>query len=79
MLTINLAQARARLSELLDKVEAGEDVVITRRGRAVAQILPVLHPKQPLPFEELAAFRATMKRRRRPSAKLLRHLRDGEL
>ena len=33
MVTVNLAQAKATLSELLDKVEAGEDVVITRRGR----------------------------------------------
>ncbi len=79
MVTVNLAQAKAHLSELLDKVEAGEDVVITRRGRAVAHILPALHPKQPLPFEELAAFRATMKRPLRSSAKLLRELRDERL
>ena len=36
METLSLAQAKARLSEVLDRVEAGEDVVITRRGRAVA-------------------------------------------
>ncbi len=76
MVTVNLAQAKAHLSELLDKVEAGEDVVITRRGRAVAHILPASHPKQPLALEELAAFRATMRRLRRPSAKLLREVRD---
>jgi prevent-host-death family protein len=79
MVTVNLAQAKATLSELLDKVEAGEDVVITRRGRAVAHILPALQPKQPLPFEEQASFRATMKRRHRSSAKLLRELRDEGL
>jgi len=33
MVIVNLAQAKARLSELLDKVEGGEDVVITRHGR----------------------------------------------
>ncbi|MCY4182996.1 MAG: type II toxin-antitoxin system prevent-host-death family antitoxin [Gammaproteobacteria bacterium] len=38
MLTVNLARAKACLSELLDKVEAGEEVVITRRGRAVARL-----------------------------------------
>ena len=36
VVTVNLAQAKARLSELLDKVENGEAVVITRRGRPVA-------------------------------------------
>jgi prevent-host-death family protein len=34
MVRINLARAKAQLSDLLDKVEAGEDVVITRRGRS---------------------------------------------
>ena len=29
MLTVNLAHAKAHLSELLDKVEAGEEVIIT--------------------------------------------------
>ena len=45
MVTVNLAQAKARLSELLDKVEAGQEVVITRRGKAVAVVRrPTLTP-----------------------------------
>jgi prevent-host-death family protein len=44
MVTVNLAQAKAHLSELLDKVEAGEEVVITRHGRAVAHIRPAERP-----------------------------------
>jgi antitoxin (DNA-binding transcriptional repressor) of toxin-antitoxin stability system len=64
------------LSELLDKVQAGEEVVITRRGHPVAHILPALRPRKPLPLQELAAFRATMPRLRRPSAELLREARD---
>ncbi|MCE2481449.1 MAG: type II toxin-antitoxin system prevent-host-death family antitoxin [Alphaproteobacteria bacterium] len=32
MVTVNLAQAKAGLSELLDKVEAGQEVAITRRA-----------------------------------------------
>jgi len=76
MVTVNLVQAKARLSELLDKVEAGEDVIITRHGRAVAHIHPVWRPKHPLMLDDLAAFRATMARLRRPSAELLREARD---
>lgn len=79
MVTVNLAQAKARLSELLDKVEAGEEVVITRRGRAVAHISPAARPKKPLRLSELADFRAAMPRLRRTSAELLREARDEGL
>jgi prevent-host-death family protein len=76
MVTVNLAHAKAHLSALLDKVEAGEEVVVTRHGRAVARMLPAVRPKQPLPLEELAAFRATMTPMLRSSADILRALRD---
>ncbi|MCY4427234.1 MAG: type II toxin-antitoxin system prevent-host-death family antitoxin [Halieaceae bacterium] len=77
--TVNLAQAKARLSELLDKVEAGQEVVITRRGKAVAHLSPVLRPKKALPLGELAWFRASMPRLRRPATELLREARDEGL
>jgi prevent-host-death family protein len=76
---VTLTQARTRLSQLLDKVEAGEEVVITRRGRAAARIQSYEARKQPIPFEDLAAFRATMSRLRDSSTKLLRAARDEEL
>lgn len=76
MLTVNLAQAKAHLSEILDKVEAGQDVVITRWGKAVAQVSAISGPKKPVPLEELAAFRATMPRQSRPSTEILREMRD---
>ena len=79
MITINLAQAKARLSELLDKVEAGEEVIITRHGRAVAHVQHPSQARRPLPLDELAAFRATMPALRRPSAELLREMRDEGL
>ena len=76
MVTVNLAQAKARLSELLDKVEAGQEVVITRRGKVVAHLSAAVRPKKPLPLRELARFRAAMPSLRRPSAELLREARD---
>jgi len=33
-------EAKNRLSELLDRVEKGEEVIITRRGRPVAKLVP---------------------------------------
>ena len=78
MVTVNLTQAKARLSELLDKVEAGQEVVITRRGKAVACMSAAAGPKKPIPLQELAEFRATMPRLRRPAGELIRDLRDAE-
>ncbi len=79
MVTVNLAQAKARLSELLDKVESGQEVVITRRGKAVAHISPAIRPKKPLPLQDLAEFRTTMPRLRRPAGEMLREIRDEGL
>ncbi len=78
MITVSLAQAKARLSALLDKVEAGEEVVITRHGRPVANMGPVRRQKQPLSLERLATFRARMPRWRKDSASLVREMRDDE-
>ena len=39
MRMVGLAEAKAQLSALLDAVEAGDEVVITRRGKAVARLV----------------------------------------
>lgn len=38
---VNVQEAKTRLSELLHRVEAGEDVVIARAGTAVARLQPM--------------------------------------
>ena len=37
---VSTAEAKNRLPELIRAVEAGEQVIITRHGRSVAQIVP---------------------------------------
>lgn len=76
MLMVTLVEAKTRLSQLLDKVEAGEEVVITRHGRPAARLAAVARPKQPVP--DLSAFRAKMPRLRKPSHILIREMRDEE-
>jgi prevent-host-death family protein len=76
MVTVNLAQAKANLSELIDKVEGGEGVIITRHGRPVARLSPIEQPKKLV--RSLAAFRATVPRWGTSSAKLLRQMRDEQ-
>ena len=41
MREVGAFEAKTHLSELLAAVEAGERIVITRRGRAVAELRPV--------------------------------------
>ena len=41
MLTVGAFEAKTKLAELLDKVEAGETVTITRHGSPVARLVPV--------------------------------------
>lgn len=36
----NISDAKAQLSELIDRVEAGEEVIIGRGGKPVAKIIP---------------------------------------
>jgi prevent-host-death family protein len=38
MKEIGAFEAKSRLGQLLDQVEAGEDIIITRRGRPVARL-----------------------------------------
>ena len=40
MKTIGAFEAKNRLSELLDAVENGEEIMITKHGRAVAKLVP---------------------------------------
>jgi prevent-host-death family protein len=37
---IGAFEAKSRLGQLLDRVEAGEEIVITRRGKVVARLVP---------------------------------------
>ncbi len=40
-IVVGAFEAKTKLAELLDKVEAGESVTITRRGREVARLVGV--------------------------------------
>lgn len=57
---VSVAEAKAKLSELLKQVEAGEKVTITRRGKPVAVLSAPEKVYQPLPSR--AAFRESIGR-----------------
>jgi prevent-host-death family protein len=78
MVTVSLVEAKTQLSKLVDKVEIGETIVITRHGKPVAHLTAANPPKQPIDFKALAAFRARMPKRRGSSAVAIRRMRDEE-
>ena len=53
MITVGAFEAKTKLSSLLDKVEAGEEVVITRHGRPVARLVAPGAPPRKMTGEEL--------------------------
>ena len=46
---VNISAARSHLSRLINRVNAGEEVVITRHGRPVARLVPAetAKPRKP--------------------------------
>lgn len=43
---VNIAEAKAKLSDLVGQAEKGRSVIIARNGRPVAKLVP-LHEKRP--------------------------------
>lgn len=56
MEAVNLAEAKARLSELVGRAEAGEDIRINRRGKPAVRLVPVATSKKPFDWDALKAF-----------------------
>ncbi len=42
--TVNVHEAKTHLSKLLERVEAGDEVIIARAGRPVARLMPFARP-----------------------------------
>lgn len=60
---IGAFEAKTHLSALLDRVEKGEELTITRRGVPVARLVPVRPPEPPaVPLSErLREFRQQLR------------------
>ena len=50
METVNIYEAKTRLSQLVDKAVAGEDVVVSRNGKALVRITRLALPKRLIKF-----------------------------
>jgi prevent-host-death family protein len=58
MRKIQASDAKTHLPRILDQVERGETIVITRHGRAIARIVPEAHRRQEEIDKAIAAIKA---------------------
>jgi prevent-host-death family protein len=55
-MNISLAEAKARLGELVERATAGEPVRITRRGKPIVQLTAYVRTKKPVDLQALRAL-----------------------
>jgi prevent-host-death family protein len=71
---VGIKQARQELPGLIDRAEAGEEVIITRQGKPVAKLIAA--PKTSKSLPSLAEFRKNLETGT-PAAQLLRDERNA--
>ena len=75
---VNLADAKAHLSELVDRVEAGDSIDITRRGKPVARLTAMARRRVRIDAALLQSLTATMPPQAEDAGGLVRSMRDGD-
>ncbi|MCB1972505.1 MAG: type II toxin-antitoxin system prevent-host-death family antitoxin [Geminicoccaceae bacterium] len=78
MNTVKLADAKAHLSELVDRVEAGDCIDITRRGKPIARLTSIDRPRTKIDIDQLRALTAAMPPASQSAADLVRSMRDDD-
>jgi prevent-host-death family protein len=62
-MSVPLAEAKNKLSELVDRVSRGEEFVITRHNAEIARLVPVTRSRRQDVSDAIAKMRATRKHR----------------
>jgi prevent-host-death family protein len=75
---VTAAEAKAHLSELIERAERGEPVRITRRGKLVAQLTGVERRVKPIDLDALRALTGSQPVQSEPARSWLRAVRDEE-
>ena len=71
-----IADAKAHLSGLVERVARGETVRITRRGKPVARLTAIERQPKPIDLKALRALTASMPMQPKPARSWLRSVRD---
>jgi prevent-host-death family protein len=78
LVSVNLAEAKARLSELVERAAAGEPVCITRRGKPVAQLTAIEKPRERIDPAALKSLTDSMPLQRESAGEFVRRMRDED-
>jgi antitoxin (DNA-binding transcriptional repressor) of toxin-antitoxin stability system len=79
MQSVTVQQARKDMSRLLDAVIGGDNIIITRRNKPVANLSAITsntHGVVVARFQDRTAFRTHLPRAKTSSTELLRQMRD---
>jgi prevent-host-death family protein len=74
MISVGSYEAKTHLPALLKRVEAGEEVMITRNGQPVARLVPATGPARASVAETIRALRALRARHSLGAALTVRDL-----
>jgi prevent-host-death family protein len=78
MRTVSLAEAKAKLSEMVTEASRGEVIAITRRGKIVARLTPAEAVKQPLDVDRLRQHLKTMPYDPQEGGDFVRQMREDD-
>ncbi len=76
MREIQISEAKTHLPRLLDEVERGETLIITRHGRPIARLVPEVDRRQEEVDKAIASINALRKRTGKITVKELLSARD---
>lgn len=74
---VPLAEAKNRLSELIERVSRGEEFVITRHNAEIARLVPVGRPARQDVTVAIAKMRETRVRRKATVTEILQWRNEG--
>lgn len=72
---VNLADAKAQLSELTERAAAGEEVIITKRGRAIARLSSAQRPRQAIDRDALKRLTDSQPKQEESTASFIQRVR----
>lgn len=76
-ISVPLAEAKSKLSELIDRVSRGEEFVITRHDAEIARLVPAKRPSREDVGDAIAKMRAGRAGRKATTAELLAWKAEG--
>ena len=76
--SITLANAKAHLSAVIDRAQAGDAIDITRRGKPVARLTAIVMPRKQIDAALLDTLTAEMPEQEQSAADLIRSMRDSD-